>query len=32
MEERTGEVFAGQEPRTVIGKQLHARETAPGFC
>lgn len=32
MEERTGEVFADQEPLTVIGKRLHAGETAPGFC
>lgn len=32
MEERTGEAFAGQEQLTVIGKRLHAGETAPGFC
>jgi thiol peroxidase len=32
MEERIGEVFAGQEQLTVIGKRLHAGEAAPGFC
>jgi hypothetical protein len=32
MEERRGEAFAGDEPLTVIGKQLHPGEAAPDFC
>ncbi len=31
MEERIGETFAGNEPLTVIGKQLHPGEAAPDF-
>ena len=31
MEERMGEAFAGNEPLTVIGKQLHPGEAAPDF-
>ncbi len=31
MEERTGEAFAGTEQLTVIGRQLHAGDTAPDF-
>ena len=32
MEERIGEAFSGNEPLTVIGKQLHSGEAAPDFC
>jgi thiol peroxidase len=32
MEERMGEAFAGNEPLTVIGKQLHPGEATPDFC
>jgi thioredoxin-dependent peroxiredoxin len=32
MEERIGEAFSGNEPLTVIGKQLHPGEMAPDFC
>ncbi len=31
MEERMGEAFAGNEPLTVIGRQLHPGEAAPDF-
>jgi thioredoxin-dependent peroxiredoxin len=31
MEERSGEAFAGDEPLTVIGKQLQAGDPAPDF-
>jgi thiol peroxidase len=31
MEERIGEAFAGTEQLTVMGKQLHAGDTAPDF-
>ncbi len=31
MQERIGEAFAGNEPLTVMGKQLHAGDPAPDF-
>jgi hypothetical protein len=31
MEERMGEAFAGTEPLTVMGRQLHAGDLAPDF-
>ena len=32
MEERIGEAFAGNEQLTIIGKKLHAGDSAPNFC
>jgi hypothetical protein len=32
MDERGGEVFAGDVQLTVIGKQLHVGDLAPDFC